>query len=72
MKIKELVYNRPNLIRSRVGSIATLGCMLQFCILYFFQLICVFSSVQALGIKHQLTYLLMKDNAADEHTQKQQ
>ena len=57
IKIQELVYNRPNLIRSQVGSIATLGCMLQFCIFFFFpQLICVFSSVQALGVKRQLTY----------------
>ena len=48
VKIQELVYNRPNLIRSRVGSVSTFGCMLQFRIFFFFsQLICVFSSVQA-------------------------
>ena len=35
MKIKELVYNRPNLIRSQVGSISTFGCMLQFHYLLF-------------------------------------
>ena len=46
MKIQELVYNRPNLIRSQVGSVSTFGCMLQFHI-FFFQLMCVFSSVQA-------------------------
>ena len=43
-----MVYNRPNLIRSQVGSIATFGSMLQFRIFFFFfQLVCVFSSVQA-------------------------
>ena len=48
MKIQELVYNRPNLIRSQVGSISAFGCMLQFRIFFFFlQLMCVFSSVQA-------------------------
>ena len=47
MKIQELVYNRPNLIRSQVGSVSTFGCMLQFHIFFFFQLMCVFSSVQA-------------------------
>ena len=30
MKIKELVYNRPNLIRSQVRSVLTSGYMLQF------------------------------------------
>ena len=35
MKIKELVYNRPNLIRSQVGSVSTFGCMLQFHIFFF-------------------------------------
>ena len=47
MKIQELVYNRPNLIRSRVGSISTFGCMLQFHIFFFLHLMCVFSPVQA-------------------------
>ena len=47
MKIQELVYNRPNLIRSQVGSISTFGFMLQFRIFFFLQLMCVFSSVQA-------------------------
>ena len=48
MKIQELVYNRPSLIRSQVGSVSTVGCMLQFRIFSFFpQLMCVFSSVQA-------------------------
>ena len=36
MKIQELVYNRPILIRSRVGSVSTFGCMLQFCIFFLF------------------------------------
>ena len=35
MKIQELVYNRPNLIRSQVGSVSTFGCMLQFHIFLF-------------------------------------
>ena len=48
MKIQDLVYNRPNLIRSQVGSVSTFGCMLQFRIFFFSQLcVCVFSSVQA-------------------------
>ena len=46
VKIQEFVYNRPNLIRSQVGSFSTFGFMLQFRI-FFFQLKCVFSSVQA-------------------------
>ena len=43
MNTQELVYNRPNLIRSQVGSVSTFGCMLQFCIFLFFflQLMCV-------------------------------
>ena len=28
VKIQELVYNRPNLIRCQVGSVSTFGCML--------------------------------------------
>ena len=32
-----LVYNRPNLTRSQVGSVLTFGCVLQFRI--FFQLL---------------------------------
>ena len=48
IQLQELVYNRPNLIRSRVGSVSTFGCMLQFFIFFFFlQLMCVFSSMQA-------------------------
>ena len=47
VKIQELVYNRPSLIRSQVGSVSTFGRMLQFCIFFFFQLMCVFGSVQA-------------------------
>ena len=44
MKIQELVYNRPNLIRSRVGSVSTFGCMLQFRIFFFFFFnLCVYS-----------------------------
>ena len=35
VKIQELVYNRPNLIRSEVGSVSTFGGMLQFCIFFF-------------------------------------
>ena len=37
VKIQELVYNinRPNLIRSQVGSVSTFGCMLQFRIFFF-------------------------------------
>ena len=44
VKIKELVYNRPNPVRSQVGSFSTFGFMLQFRI-FFSQLKC--SSVQA-------------------------
>ena len=49
MKIQELVYNRPDVIRSQVGSVSTFGCMLQFCILFSpLQLMYnLFSSVQA-------------------------
>ena len=48
VKIQELVYNRPNLIRSQVGSVSTFGFMLQFRIFFFpSRLKCVFSSVQA-------------------------
>ena len=47
MKIQELVYSRPNLIRSQVGSVSTVGCMIQFRIFFFLQLMCVFSPVQA-------------------------
>ena len=47
MKIQKLVYSRPNLIRSRVGSISTFACMLQFRIFFFLQLMSVFSPVQA-------------------------
>ena len=47
MKIQELVYNRPNLIRSQVGSVSTFGCMLQFHIFFFLHLTWVFSPVQA-------------------------
>ena len=36
VKIQELVYNRPNPIRSQVGSISTFGCMFQFRIFFFF------------------------------------
>ena len=36
VKIQELVYNRPNLIRSQAGSVSTFGCMLQFRIFFFF------------------------------------
>ena len=43
MKIQELVYNRPNLIRSQVGSVATFDCMLQFRIFFFFSNLCVYS-----------------------------
>ena len=35
MKTQELVYDRPNLIRSQVGSVSAFGCMLQFCIFFF-------------------------------------
>ena len=28
VKIQELVYHRPNLIRCQVGSVSTFGCML--------------------------------------------
>ena len=42
-RIKGLVYNRPNLIRSQVGSVSTFGCMLQFHIFFFLQLMCVYS-----------------------------
>ena len=55
MKIQELVYNRPNLIRSQVGSVSTFGCMLQFHI-FFFQLMCVFSPVQAKSKTEQCQY----------------
>ena len=34
MKIQNLVCNRPNLIRSRVGSVSTFGCMLQLYLLF--------------------------------------
>ena len=37
-KIQELVYNRPSLIRSQVGSVSTFGCKLQFHICFFFPL----------------------------------
>ena len=48
MKIQELVYNGPNLIRSWVGSVSAFGCILQFRIFFLLlQLVCVFSSVQA-------------------------
>ena len=47
MKIQELVCNRSNLIRSKVGSVSVFGCMLQFRIFFSLQLMCVFSSVQA-------------------------
>ena len=47
VKIQELVYNRPNLIRSQVGSVSTVGCMLQFRIFFSLQLMCVFSTVLA-------------------------
>ena len=45
MKIQELVYNRPNLI-SKVGSVSTFGCMLQFRNFFFLllQLMCIQSS----------------------------
>ena len=46
MKIQELVYNSPNLI-SQLGSVSTFGCVLQFRIFFFPQIMCVFSSVQA-------------------------
>ena len=42
-KIQELVYNRPNLIGSRVGSVSTFGCMLQFRIFFLFSNLCVYS-----------------------------
>ena len=44
MKIQELVYNRPNLIRIQVGSVSTFGCMLPFHIFFFFfSSLCVYS-----------------------------
>ena len=43
MKIQELVYNRPNLIRSQVGSVSTFGCMLQFRIFFSLSNLCVYS-----------------------------
>ena len=65
MKIQELVYNRPNLIKSQVGSVSTFGCMLQFCILFFFQLMCVFSSVQAKS-KTEQCHCAFKYHSRDE------
>ena len=48
MKVQELVYDRPNLIRSQVESVSTFGCMLQFRIFFFsFSNLCVLSPVQA-------------------------
>ena len=41
MKIQELVYNRPNLIRSQVGSVSTFGCMFQFHIFFSPAYVCV-------------------------------
>ena len=41
MKIQKLVYSRPNLIRSQVGSVLTFACMLQFRIFFFLQLVYV-------------------------------
>ena len=43
MKIQDLVYGRPNLIRSQVGSVSTFGCMLQFRIFFFSSDLCVYS-----------------------------
>ena len=43
VKIQELVYNRPNLIRSQVGSVSTFGCMLQFRIFFFLSNLYVYS-----------------------------
>ena len=57
MKIQDLVYSRPNLIRSQVGSVSTFGCVLQFRIFFFFlQLVCVFSPVQAKSKTEQCQY----------------
>ena len=47
MKIQELVYSRPSLVRSQVGSVSTFRCMIQFYIFFFLQLMCIFSPVQA-------------------------
>ena len=47
MKIQELVYNRPNLIRSQVGSVSLLVVCLFRIFFFSLQLMCVFSSVQA-------------------------
>ena len=43
MNILELVCNRPNLIRSQVGSVSTFGCMLQFRISFFSPTLFVYS-----------------------------
>ena len=45
VKIQELVYNRPSLIRSQVGSVSTFGHTLQFRIflILFFSNLCVYS-----------------------------
>ena len=45
VKIQELVNNRPNLIRSQVGSISSFGHTLQFRIflILFFSNLCVYS-----------------------------
>ena len=45
VKIQELVYNRPNLIRSEVGSVSTFGCVLQFRFFFsfLFSNLCVYS-----------------------------
>ena len=56
MKIQELVYDRPNLIRSQVGSVSNFGCMLQFHIFFFLQLMWVFSPVQAKSKTEQCQY----------------
>ena len=64
MKIQELVYNKPNLIRSQVGSVSTFGCMLQFCIEHEREkesaiIICVFSLLLAYVSGYTLFYVHM-------------
>ena len=68
MKMQELVYNRSNLIRSQVGFVSTFGCVLQFHIFLsfslFFQLMCVFSSVQAKSETEQCQCAFMYHSSA--------